>query len=116
MLIIKWKNWYAAKNVNIEANKGEILGLVESGSGKSTVGNAIINLIDEPGKVSGGSVILGTLIFMKILRILLNTEVIKLVLCSNPQTSLNPILTVGEQLIKLFKLILNWTKRKPKNL
>ncbi len=48
----------AAKNVNIEVNKGEILGLVgESGSGKSTVGNAIINLIDEPGKVSSGSVI-----------------------------------------------------------
>ena len=38
---------HAAKNVNIEVNKGEILGLVgESGSGKSTVGNAIINLID----------------------------------------------------------------------
>ena len=38
---------YAAKDVNIEVNKGEILGLVgESGSGKSTVGNAIINLID----------------------------------------------------------------------
>ena len=37
---------YAAKNVNIEVNKREILGLVgESGSGKSTVGNAIINLI-----------------------------------------------------------------------
>ena len=53
---------YAAKNVNIEVNKGEILGLVgESGSGKSTVGNAIINLIDEPGKVSGGSVMLGDL-------------------------------------------------------
>jgi peptide/nickel transport system ATP-binding protein len=53
---------YAAKDVNIEVNKGEILGLVgESGSGKSTVGNAIINLIDAPGKVSGGSVILGDL-------------------------------------------------------
>jgi peptide/nickel transport system ATP-binding protein len=47
---------YAAKGVNIEVNKGEILGLVgESGSGKSTVGNAIINLIDAPGKVSSGS-------------------------------------------------------------
>ena len=51
---------YAAKNVNIEVSKGEILGLVgESGSGKSTVGNAIIDLIDEPGKVSNGSIILG---------------------------------------------------------
>ena len=55
---------YAAKNVNIEVNKGEILGLVgESGSGKSTVGNAIINLIDEPGKVSSGSIILGCLLY-----------------------------------------------------
>ena len=51
---------YAAKNVNIDVNKGEILGLVgESGSGKSTIGNAIINLIDEPGRVSNGSIILG---------------------------------------------------------
>ena len=50
---------YAAKNVNIDVNKGEILGLVgESGSGKSTIGNAIINLIDEPGRVSNGSIIL----------------------------------------------------------
>ena len=50
---------YAAKNINIDLNRGEILGLVgESGSGKSTVGNAIINLIDEPGKVSNGSVVL----------------------------------------------------------
>ena len=51
---------YAAKEINIEVNKGEILGLVgESGSGKSTVGNSIINLIDEPGKISNGSIILG---------------------------------------------------------
>ena len=51
---------HAAKNINIEVSKGEILGLVgESGSGKSTVGNAIINLIDEPGKVSNGTIHLG---------------------------------------------------------
>ena len=51
---------YAAKNINIEVNKGEILGLVgESGSGKSTVANAVINLIDEPGKVSNGTIRLG---------------------------------------------------------
>ena len=38
---------YAAKNVNINVDRGEILGLVgESGSGKSTVGNAVINLLD----------------------------------------------------------------------
>ena len=50
----------AAKNINIDIKKGEIVGLVgESGSGKSTVANAIVNLIDEPGKVSNGSILMG---------------------------------------------------------
>ena len=50
---------HAAKDINIEIKKGEIVGLVgESGSGKSTVANAIIDLIDEPGKVSEGSIYL----------------------------------------------------------
>ena len=50
----------AAKNINIDINKGEIVGLVgESGSGKSTVANAIVNLIDEPGKISNGSIFMG---------------------------------------------------------
>ena len=41
---------HAAKDINIEIKRGEIVGLVgESGSGKSTVANAIIDLIDEPG-------------------------------------------------------------------
>ena len=50
---------HAAKDINIEIKRGEIVGLVgESGSGKSTVANAIIDLIDEPGKVSEGSIYL----------------------------------------------------------
>ena len=50
---------HAAKDINIEIKRGEIVGLVgESGSGKSTVANAIIDLIDEPGKVSKGSIYL----------------------------------------------------------
>ena len=50
--VMRKETVYAAKNVNIKVNKGEIIGLVgESGSGKSTVGNAIIKLIDEPGKI-----------------------------------------------------------------
>ena len=71
---------YAAKNVNIEVSKGEILGLVgESGSGKSTVGNAIINLIDEPGRVSNGSIVLDGIDIHANPEILLNIEVKKLV-------------------------------------
>ena len=90
---------YAAKNVNIEVNKGEILGLVgESGSGKSTVGNAIINLIDQPGKVSGGSVMLGDLNIHKDPDNIVKYRGRKIgLIFQDPQTSLNPILTIGEQ-------------------
>ena len=98
---------YAAKNVNIDVNKGEILGLVgESGSGKSTVGNAIINLIDEPGKVSSGSVILGDLNIHENPESIVNYRGNKIgLIFQDPQTSLNPILTVGQQLIILVRNI-----------
>ncbi len=107
----------AAKNVNIQVNKGEILGLVgESGSGKSTVGNAIINLIDSPGKVSSGSVILGDINIHED-----QTNSIKYrgkkigLIFQDPQTSLNPILTIGEQLIETIQTHLNYTKEEAKN-
>jgi len=108
---------YAAKDVNINVEKGEILGLVgESGSGKSTVGNAIINLIDEPGKVSGGSIILdGTDIYENPENILkLRGKKIGLIF-QDPQTSLNPILTIGEQLIETIQTHLNLTIEEAKN-
>ena len=108
---------YAAKEVNINVEKGEILGLVgESGSGKSTVGNAIINLIDEPGKVSGGSIILdGTDIYENPENILkLRGKKIGLIF-QDPQTSLNPILTIGEQLIETIQTHLKLSTEEAKN-
>ncbi|WP_440651803.1 dipeptide ABC transporter ATP-binding protein [Candidatus Pelagibacter sp. HIMB1495] len=108
---------YAAKNVNIEVNKGEILGLVgESGSGKSTVGNAIINLIDEPGKVSSGSVILGNLNIHENSESIIKYRGNKIgLIFQDPQTSLNPILTVGDQLIETIQTHLNLNKEEAKN-
>jgi len=108
---------YAAKEVNINVEKGEILGLVgESGSGKSTVGNAIINLIDEPGKLSGGSIILdGIDIYENPDNILkLRGKKIGLIF-QDPQTSLNPILTIGEQLIETIQTHLKLTTEEAKN-
>ena len=107
----------AAKNVNIDVSKGEILGLVgESGSGKSTVGNAIINLIDEPGRVSNGSIVLDGI------DIYANTQnIVKYrgkkigLIFQDPQTSLNPILTIGEQLIETIQTHLNLNADDAKN-
>ena len=107
---------YAAKNINIEVNKGEILGLVgESGSGKSTVGNAIINLIDEPGKVSSGSVLLGDLNIHENPKNIVKYRGKKIgLIFQDPQTSLNPILTIGEQLIETIQTHLELTKEEAK--
>jgi len=107
---------YAAKNINIEVNKGEILGLVgESGSGKSTVGNAIINLIDEPGKVSSGSILLGKINIHEDPKNIVKYRGKKIgLIFQDPQTSLNPILTIGEQLIETIQTHLTLTKDKAK--
>ena len=49
---------YAVRDVSITLNPGEVLGIVgESGAGKSTIGNAIINLIEPPGKIINGEIL-----------------------------------------------------------
>ena len=92
----------APKNINIDINKGEIVGLVgESGSGKSTVANAIVNLIDEPGKISNGSIFMGDTNISENQETIVQYRGKKIgLIFQDPQTSLNPILTVGEQLIE----------------
>ena len=108
---------YAAKNVNIDVNRGEILGLVgESGSGKSTVGNAIINLIDEPGKISNGSIVLDGINILEDPETIVKYRGKKIgLIFQDPQTSLNPILTIGEQLIETIQTHLNLNTDDAKN-
>ena len=108
---------YAAKNINFEVSKGEILGLVgESGSGKSTVGNAIINLIDEPGKVSNGSIVLGDINIHENQSNIINYRGKKIgLIFQDPQTSLNPILTIGEQIIETIQTHLKLSNEDAKN-
>ena len=99
----------AVKNINFDVKKGEILGLVgESGSGKSTLGNAIINLIDDPGKISDGKVILDGVNIHENPEDILKYRGKKIgLIFQDPQTSLNPLLTIGEQLIETIQTHLN---------
>ena len=49
----------AVDGVSLSLEKGEILGVVgESGAGKSTIGNAVIGLLEAPGRLAGGEVLL----------------------------------------------------------
>ena len=108
---------YAVKNINFDVKKGEILGLVgESGSGKSTLGNAIINLIDEPGKISDGKVILDGVNIHENPKDILKYRGKKIgLIFQDPQTSLNPLLTIGEQLIETIQTHLNFDFKESKD-
>ncbi len=107
---------HAAKDINIEIKRGEIVGLVgESGSGKSTVANAIIDLIDEPGKVSKGSIYLSDINIHENKKNILSLRGKKIgFIFQDPQTSLNPILTIGQQLIETIQTHLNLSNSKAK--
>ena len=92
----------ASRNVSFTLERGEIIGIVgESGSGKSTVANSIINLIDKPGKITNGSILLDETELCN------NEEVVRTIrgkkigfIFQDPQTSLNPLFTIKDQLVE----------------
>ena len=93
----------AVKDLSFSIEKGEILGVVgESGAGKSTIGNAIIDLLSPPGRIASGDVYLNG---QKISG-LSPTEMRKVrgahigFIFQDPMTSLNPLFTVERQLIE----------------
>ena len=91
----------AVKSLSFSIERGEIVGVVgESGAGKSTVGNAVIDLLSPPGHVASGEVFLDG---QKISG-LSNEEMRKVrgskigFIFQDPMTSLNPLFTVEHQL------------------
>src|SRR5687767_1602998 len=49
----------AVEGISLNLGKGKVLGIVgESGSGKSVTALSIMRLIPEPGKISGGEILL----------------------------------------------------------
>ncbi len=99
----------ASKNVKFKLERGEILGIVgESGSGKSTIANAIIDLIDPPGEITDGSIKIDDNELRD------NEEIIQKFrgkkigfVFQDPQTSLNPLFKIKDQLIETIQSHLN---------
>ena len=97
----------ALNGVNIHIGVGETLGLVgETGAGKTTLAKGIIRLIpNPPGKILGGEVIFEGQDLLK-----LSTNGMEAIrgrdismIFQDPMTSLNPVLTIGEQIMEVIE-------------
>ncbi|WP_311567607.1 ABC transporter ATP-binding protein [Photobacterium arenosum] len=103
----------AVKSLSFTIERGEIVGVVgESGAGKSTVGNAVIDLLSPPGNIASGDVYLDG---QKISG--LKPEAMRKVrgakigfIFQDPMTSLNPLYTVERQLTETIITNLNLGK------
>ncbi len=96
----------AVDDISFDIAAGEVLGVVgESGAGKSMTGTAVIGLLEPPGRIAGGQVLL------KGQRIdnLPPAEMRKMrgkrigMVFQDPLTSLNPLYRVGEQIIETIR-------------
>ena len=97
----------AVDGVDFNVKQGEILGLVgESGCGKSVTALSIMGLIRKPGKIVEGEIKFGS----AYLRELSETQLQKIrgsrisMIFQQPQSSLNPVITVGDQLAEVFEI------------
>jgi len=105
----------AVDGISFELKDGEILGIVgESGSGKSVTSLATMGLIPSPpGKIENGEIIFEG----KDLKNISEKEWRKIrgnqisMIFQEPMTSLNPLFTIGNQLIEAIRLHTDLSKR-----
>jgi oligopeptide/dipeptide ABC transporter ATP-binding protein len=97
----------AINHLSLQIKAGEVLGLVgESGCGKSMTSLAVLRLIPSPGYISGGSIqfkqqeLLN--LSMEEMRRIRGAQIA--LIPQDPLTSLNPVYTIGDQIMEVLEL------------
>jgi peptide/nickel transport system ATP-binding protein len=97
----------AVDDVSFDIHRGQTLALVgESGCGKSVAALSIMRLISDPGRVVGGSILFKGQELLK----LSEKEMRRIrgksigMVFQEPMTSLNPVMSVGDQIGEVFKI------------
>ncbi len=108
----------AVDGVSLDIAPGEVLGVVgESGAGKSMTGNAVIGLLEPPGRIAGGEIRLEG----ERIDNLPYEEMRKIrgrrigAIFQDPLTSLNPLYTVGQQLVETITTHLSVSEREARD-
>lgn len=103
----------AVDGVDFYVKRGEVLGLVgESGCGKSVTSLSIMRLIGVPGKVVDGKIVLNGRNLLE----LSEAEMVDMrgnlmsMIFQQPQTSLNPVFKVGDQVAEVFQIHQNMNR------
>jgi peptide/nickel transport system ATP-binding protein len=102
--------WYpAAIGMNYDVQPGEVLAIVgESGSGKSSSSMALLGLLPSNARVNGSIKLKGrevTTLSDRQLRMIRGRDVA--VIFQEPMTALNPVYTVGFQIVEVLRLHMN---------
>ncbi len=102
----------AVDDISFDIAAGEVLGVVgESGAGKSLTGAAVIGLLEPPGRIAGGQIIfngqrIDNLPF-ETMRKIRGREIGAIF--QDPLTSLNPLYTIGAQIVETIETHLDLT-------
>ena len=98
---------HAVNGISFNLEKGKVLGIVgESGSGKSVTAYSILRILVEPGKITGGQILFNGEDIVKFdkakMRAFRGNRIS--IIFQDPMTSLNPVYTVGNQLMEAILL------------
>lgn len=106
------KTVHAVNGVSFQVQKGKTLGLVgETGAGKTTIAKSILRILpDPPAKILGGEIFLdGEDLLKKSESEMLDVRGGKIAMIfQDPMTALNPLMTVGDQILEVLLLHNNY--------